>query len=115
MAPPGNDDLPARRGIRMTSQRQVIWQVLAECTRAVDAVELLQCTRARMPQISLGTIYRFLRELERHALVRAHTSSRHRTRWCVIEAPPVQDDPRVAALHQLADAMGYRVVAREPA
>lgn len=52
-------------GLRMTSQRQEIFLEVAKTGEHPDAETIFQRVRARLPNISLDTVYRNLAQLER--------------------------------------------------
>lgn len=59
------------RGGRMTSQRRLILETLAECTDHPTAEEIYSRARQKYPGINLSTVYRTLRWLEKQGLVNA--------------------------------------------
>ena len=59
------------RGGRMTSQRRLILETLAECTDHPTAEEIYSRARKINPGINLSTVYRTLRWLEKQGLVNA--------------------------------------------
>ena len=63
-APADLHQLLAQAGMRATPPRLAIWQVLHEADDEPDAVALMCRAQALEPRTSLGTVYRFLRELE---------------------------------------------------
>jgi DNA-binding MarR family transcriptional regulator len=69
------------QGLSLTAPRNAILSALLEQTEARDAVPLLQAAQAHYPGTSIGTVYRFLRELEQRGLVDAHALPHSRTRW----------------------------------
>jgi DNA-binding MarR family transcriptional regulator len=69
------------QGLVLTSSRNAILSALLEQHEARDAVPLLQAAQAHHSQTSIGTVYRFLRELEQRGLVDAHVQPHGRTRW----------------------------------
>jgi len=52
-----------RKTQRNTRQRQVVLEELRKLTSHPTAAELYEITRARLPKISLGTVYRNLEVL----------------------------------------------------
>lgn len=56
-------------GIRLTQQRKAILRVLAESYDHPDAPTVLERARARLPGLSLATVYRTLSELESQGVV----------------------------------------------
>ena len=69
------------QGLTLTAPRNAILNALLEQAEARDAVPLLQAAQLHHPGTSIGTVYRFLRELELRGLVDAHAQSHGRTRW----------------------------------
>ncbi|RUL63282.1 hypothetical protein EKH79_12870 [Dyella dinghuensis] len=87
------------QGLVLTSSRNAILIALLEQHEARDAVPLLQAAQAHHPQTSIGTVYRFLRELEQRGLVDAHVQPHGRTRWhlrdmALADATPSANDLR---------------------
>jgi Fe2+ or Zn2+ uptake regulation protein len=74
------------QGLALTVSRKAILRALLQQTEACDAVPLLQAAQAYHPGTSIGTVYRFVRELEQRGLVDAHTQPHGRTRWQLREA-----------------------------
>src|SRR5262245_44780513 len=58
-------------GYRMTKQRDTLLDAIEHAEGHLDADELFRLARRRDPRISLSTVYRTLRLLERHDLVDA--------------------------------------------
>ncbi len=61
------DDLTKRiheAGGRMTRQRRIVLETLASVDTHPTAAELYEMVRARIPDISQGTVYRNLRQLQ---------------------------------------------------
>jgi Fe2+ or Zn2+ uptake regulation protein len=58
------------RGMRVTSQRVLVHRALRELDRHVTADELLDAVSARLPNVSLPTIYATLDLLEELGMVR---------------------------------------------
>lgn len=87
------------QGLVLTSSRNAILSALLEQHEARDAVPLLQAAQAHHTQTSIGTVYRFLRELEQRGLVDAHVQPHGRTRWhlrdmALTDAAPTAGDIR---------------------
>jgi Fe2+ or Zn2+ uptake regulation protein len=74
------------QGLALTASRNAILNALLEQTAPRDAVPLLQAAQAHHPATSIGTVYRFLRELEQRGLIDAHAQPHGRTRWQLREA-----------------------------
>jgi len=75
------------RGLLMTAPRRAILTAMLGLEQAHDAVTLLQAAREHHAGTSIGTIYRFLRELEQLALVRTETQPHRRCRWRLHDVP----------------------------
>jgi len=58
-----------RKAQRNTRQRQVVLEELKKLTSHPTAAELYEITRARLPKISLGTVYRNLELLAQNGLI----------------------------------------------
>jgi|GEM_PF-2245338 len=69
------------QGLALTASRNAILLALLAQADAQDAVPLLQAAQAHHPATSIGTVYRFLRELEQRGLVDAYVQAHARTRW----------------------------------
>lgn len=65
-------------GYRVTPQRLVVHQALAELRRHVGAEELLAAVGERLPNVSLPTVYASLEALEEAGLVRRVAAGRGR-------------------------------------
>lgn len=107
-------ELLIRAGLRATLPRLAIWQALCNADDEPDAVELLRRAATIEPRTSLGTVYRFLRELEQRGLAVSRPVAHKRARWRTGTADDVvatQRDPEaIAAVARLAAAFGYRLV-----
>lgn len=103
----------AQAGLRATPPRLAIWRVLHEAGDEPDAVDVLRRAQALEPRTSLGTVYRFLSELQQHGLASARVVAHHRSRWRLgadTTVAPSRDEAAVAAVARLAAAFGYRLV-----
>jgi DNA-binding PadR family transcriptional regulator len=69
------------QGLALTASRKAILRALLEQTEPRDAVPLLQAAQVHHAGTSIGTVYRFLRELEQRGLLDAHLQAHGRTRW----------------------------------
>jgi DNA-binding MarR family transcriptional regulator len=69
------------QGLVLTPSRNAILNALLEQSEARDAVPLLQAAQVHHSQTSIGTVYRFLRELEQRGVVDARVLPHQRTRW----------------------------------
>lgn len=103
-----------RAGLRATPPRLAIWQALCEADNEPDAVELLRRAALIEPRTSLGTVYRFLRELEQRGLAASRPIAHQRARWHLGTADDAAESSRdpeaVAAVARLAAAFGYRLI-----
>lgn len=100
-------------GMRATPARLAIWRSLREAEDEPDAVELMRRARTLEPRTSLGTVYRFLRELEQQGLASARPVPHERARWRFgggVDAPAARDPAALTAVARLAAAFGYRLV-----
>lgn len=111
-APADIQRLLARVGMRATPPRQAIWQALHDATDEPDAVELLRRAQRIEPRTSLGTVYRFLRELEQHGLASSRPVAHERSRWHLGSSTEstAKNSEAIAAVARLAAAFGYRLV-----
>ena len=111
-APAGIQQVLARVGMRATPPRLAIWQALHDASEEPDAVALLRLAQRIEPRTSLGTVYRFLRELEQHGLVSSRPVAHERSRWRLgaSTATTAKNEAAVAAVARLAAAFGYRLV-----
>jgi Fe2+ or Zn2+ uptake regulation protein len=69
------------QGLALTASRNAILRALLTQSEAQDAVPVLQAAQAHHPGTSIGTVYRFLRELEQRGLVDAYAQAHGRMRW----------------------------------
>lgn len=102
----------ARTGLRATPPRLAIWQVLRDAGDEPDAADVLRRARSLEPRTSLGTVYRFLRELELLGLATSRPAPNKGLRWKLNSTPaPNGGSPRdraaAAAVARLAAAFGY--------
>lgn len=97
---------------------------LLEHETAVDAVALLITARKHYARASIGTVYRFMRELERHELVEASNTLHGRIHWKLRDGdnspPAIQasdsqpgDNEALTVLRQIAERLGYRLIRRD--
>ena len=68
-------------GIKATHQRMEIFRELASTTAHPDAETIYERVRQRVPAISLDTVYRNLRTLEQHGMIRNVSTTDHRSRF----------------------------------
>ena len=76
-----------RTGIKATHQRREIYAELAATKDHPDAETLYRCVKDRIPAISMDTVYRNLRTLEEHGVVRKVGATGYRTRFDANMAP----------------------------
>lgn len=82
---PSHDALTQRlagSGLRATPQREVVYQVLLERRDHPTADELFVRVKAKMPTISLATVYNCLEALVQCELVKQVNFEREPTRYC---------------------------------
>ena len=72
----------AKRGLRSTSQRAVVYQVLLKTRDHPTPDEIFARVKTKLPGISLATIYNCLDALEAHNLIRAFRFESGSTRYC---------------------------------
>jgi Fur family ferric uptake transcriptional regulator len=103
-------------GLQMTAPRRAVLAALAAQQHAVDAVALLVQAREHYPRASIGTVYRFMRELEQHALVQVQSEAHGRIHWRLVgtaqPVAPAPDMDALAILRQIAERLGYRLIRR---
>jgi Fe2+ or Zn2+ uptake regulation protein len=69
------------QGLALTASRNAILHALLAQAQAQDAVPLLQAAQVHHAATSIGTVYRFLRELEQRGLVDTYAQAHGRMRW----------------------------------
>ncbi len=74
--------LPMLGGLRLTRQRQEVYNVLLECRDHPTVNMIFERVRERMPTISLATVYNCLEALVRHRLVNQVNFEREPSRYC---------------------------------
>ncbi len=114
-----------RYGMRLTSQRRTILEVLDESDAHLDAEALHHQAQARDPNISLATVYRTLAALRQIGLVQQRQLTRDDQRGyyeisnqqhyhfaCLRCGRVIEfDTPLIAQIQQeFADEMGVRVI-----
>ena len=72
----------AHSGLRATPQREVVYEVLLERRDHPTADELFARVKAKMPTISLATVYNCLETLVQCELVKQVHFERESTRYC---------------------------------
>jgi Fe2+ or Zn2+ uptake regulation protein len=96
------------QGLVLTLSRNAILSALLEQHEARDAVPLLQAAQAHHPQTSIGTVYRFLRDLEQRGLVDAHVQPHGRTRWYLRDVALADAAHTASDIHSmLAQVQGF--------
>lgn len=76
------DEALADNGLRMTRQRQLVYDVLMESRDHPTADEVFRRVRTRMPSISLATVYNCLEKLVDCSLVKQVNRDRESSRYC---------------------------------
>lgn len=76
------DEALAENGLRMTRQRQLVYDVLMAEGGHPTADEVLRQVRERMPTISLATVYNCLETLVECRLIRQVNRDRDSSRYC---------------------------------
>jgi Fe2+ or Zn2+ uptake regulation protein len=111
-APADIHQLLAQVGMRVTPPRLAIWRVLHDASDEPDAITLLCRAQSVEPRTSLGTVYRFLRELEQHGLASSRAVTHERARWRLgaSSESTARNSEAVAAVARLAAAFGFRLV-----
>ncbi|OOG38120.1 transcriptional repressor [Rhodanobacter sp. C05] len=77
-------------GMLMTAPRRAILAAMLQLGHAHDAVTLLQAAREHHAATSIGTVYRWLRELKQLGLIEVQLQPHGRTRWRLHDATPEQ-------------------------
>jgi DNA-binding transcriptional regulator YhcF (GntR family) len=80
-------------GLLMTAPRRAILSAMLRLDQSLDAVALLQEAREHHAGISIGTVYRFLRELEQLGLVQTEIKPHSRCRWRLRGSPRDAPEP----------------------
>lgn len=74
--------LPVISGLRLTKQRQEVYQILLEQRDHPTANEVYTRVRKKLPSISLATVYNCLEALVAHGLVNQVNFERSSSRFC---------------------------------
>ncbi len=74
--------LPSVGGLRLTKQRQEVYNILMESRDHPTANVVYSRVRARIPSVSLATVYNCLEALVKHRLVRQVNFDREPSRFC---------------------------------
>jgi Fur family peroxide stress response transcriptional regulator len=80
LAPP--DALPVKKGVRQTEQRKAVFEALMARADHPSAVEVFLRVKARVPSISLATVYNCLETLAASGQVRMVNHEREPSRYC---------------------------------
>lgn len=70
-----------QQGLRLTRQRKVVYEELSKVSTHPRAEEVFQMVKRRLPQVSLGTIYRNLKALKEIGLVSENKYARNYSRF----------------------------------
>jgi Fur family ferric uptake transcriptional regulator len=68
-------------GMRLTGQRKVIAEVVAQATDHPDVSELHRRVVARSPKVSLATVYRTVKRFQDAGILDRHSFQDHRARY----------------------------------
>lgn len=74
--------LQSNNGLRMTKQRQVVYDVLCEQRDHPTAQTIYDRAQEKLPKVSLATIYNCLDALVSHDVVKQVNIDREPTRYC---------------------------------
>ena len=81
------DELIARSGIRNTQQRRYVYEALMEQRDHPTAQDIFMRVKAKVPAISLATVYNCLETLTGSGLIRHVNLDRAPSRYCQNPAP----------------------------
>jgi Fe2+ or Zn2+ uptake regulation protein len=81
-AAPSPDETIHGRGLRMTDQRRAVYDALMTRRDHPTAVEVFMRVKARMPSISLATVYNCLETLTDCGIVKSVNHDREPSRYC---------------------------------
>jgi len=93
------------QGLFITAPRRAILTALLHLDDACDAVALLQSAREHYAGTSMGTVYRFLRDLEQRGLAQAHAQPHGRIRWNLRSESPVALQKTTGDIHAMLDQL----------
>ena len=98
-------------GLRMTRQRQEVYDILMADRNHPTANDVFMRVKARLPHISLATVYNCLDALVEHGLVRQVNFERESSRYC----PNLEDhghfhDARSGVIHDVKFKPGINLV-----
>ena len=88
-------------GLLVTAPRRAILTSLLRFDQSLDAVTLLQAAREHHAGTSIGTVYRFLRELELLGLVYTEAQPNSRCRWRLRDSPQVPPEQSPAVIRAM--------------
>ncbi|MBN1180107.1 MAG: transcriptional repressor [Anaerolineae bacterium] len=74
--------------LRVTRQRQLVWEVLQQSHEHLDAEAVHTCAKARDPNISLATVYRTLATLKEVGLVEEHRLGEEHAHFEIVPQTP---------------------------
>jgi len=74
--------LTETNGLRMTKQRQVVYDVLCDERDHPTAQTIFERAQTRLPKVSLATIYNCLEALVSHEVVKQVNIDREPSRYC---------------------------------
>jgi Fe2+ or Zn2+ uptake regulation protein len=76
------ESFPQRKGLRQTEQRKAVLETLLAQADHPSAVDLFMRVKARVPSISLATVYNCLETLAESGVVRIVNHEREPSRFC---------------------------------
>jgi predicted ArsR family transcriptional regulator len=92
------------QGLSVTASRRAILAAMLQSGAACDAVTLLLAAQEHRASTSIGTVYRFLRELEQRGLVDVQAAPHARCHWRLRDESPASSPAEVSdMLDQLQD------------
>jgi Fe2+ or Zn2+ uptake regulation protein len=89
------------QGLVLTPPRNAILSALLDQSACRDAVSLLQAAQVYYSATSIGTVYRFLRELDQRGLIDAFAQPHGRTRWQLRQPALPQTGASATDMHQM--------------
>lgn len=93
------------QGLFITAQRRAILTALLHLDDACDAVALLLSAREHYAGTSMGTVYRFLRDLEQRGLAHAQAQPHGRIRWNLCIASPTASKQTTSDISGMLDQL----------
>ena len=90
-------------GLSMTASRRAILAAMLQSNAAADAVAWLVAAQRHHPSTSIGTVYRFLRDLEQRGMADVHAEPHARCRWRLREGTPMLQtvEPLLSLLREM--------------